>query len=394
MIRMKKYRKPLLFVVVVLFWFAQYVYIPQQTPFLMATGVGAGMVGNIIGAYGISQMLLRLPVGIMADRAGHHKLFICLGVLGAGLASTVRILWPGGPGFFIANLFSGFASAMWISFMVLYMDYGEEGEQQKSTSQVIMANNLGILLGFGASTLFYERMGMSAICAMSVGAGVLGLLLALGIPAEKESAVMQSPAVKDLLAVCKSRKLWLFSGLAIVQQGIQMSTTMSFTAQILKGLGANAALIGLSSIIYMVCAVCFAYLAGTRFCGKRGPGFWVPTVLGLVAVYCVAVSTLQWIPAVMACQILPGASTGILFTYLTSEAMDGVPREKKSTAMGFYQAVYALGMTILPMLSGYFAEHFSMRTAYFILAAVALAGCAFSVVYYQKAVDSHKAHSV
>lgn len=56
-----------LFLAVIFFWFAQYVYIPFQTPYLTAVGTKAGMVGMIIGAYGISQMLLRMPVGILAD---------------------------------------------------------------------------------------------------------------------------------------------------------------------------------------------------------------------------------------------------------------------------------------------------------------------------------------
>ena len=47
-------------------------------------------------------------------------------------------------------------------------------------------------------------------------------------------------------------------------------------------------------------------------------------------------------------QVLPGMATGILFSYATSEAMQGVPGEQRSTAMGFFQAVYAVGMTTFP----------------------------------------------
>ena len=32
--------------------------------------------------------------------------------------------------------------------------------------------------------------------------------------------------------------------------------------------------------------------------------------------------------------------------------MEGVPKEKKSTAMGFYQAVYGIGITLGPVLMG------------------------------------------
>ena len=52
------------------------------------------------------------------------------------------------------------------------------------------------------------------------------------------------------------------------------------------------------------------------------------------------------------------------FSYLTSEAT----QESKSTAMGFFQAVYALGMTLFPMICGNIVSHFSMLYAYLFLA--------------------------
>ena len=44
--------------------------------------------------------------------------------------------------------------------------------------------------------------------------------------------------------------------------------------------------------------------------------------------------------------------------------MKYVPQESKSTAMGFFQAVYALGMTLFPMICGNIVSHFSMLYAY------------------------------
>lgn len=74
------YQKNLLLIIVVLFWFAQYVYVPFQTPYLSTMQVSSSMIGIIIGTYGFSQMILRMPIGIMADKNGRHKLFIILGV--------------------------------------------------------------------------------------------------------------------------------------------------------------------------------------------------------------------------------------------------------------------------------------------------------------------------
>ena len=58
-------REGLLLVVVVLFWFALYLHIPYQTPFLTGAGVAAGFTGTIVGAYGITQLFFRLPLFIV-----------------------------------------------------------------------------------------------------------------------------------------------------------------------------------------------------------------------------------------------------------------------------------------------------------------------------------------
>ncbi|GAA3322733.1 hypothetical protein GCM10020331_043790 [Ectobacillus funiculus] len=44
-------------------------------------------VGLVLGSYGLTQMLLRVPLGIWSDRIGKRKVFILLGMLCATLSS-------------------------------------------------------------------------------------------------------------------------------------------------------------------------------------------------------------------------------------------------------------------------------------------------------------------
>ncbi|WP_265455802.1 MFS transporter [Enterococcus sp. HY326] len=368
----------LILLIVILFWFAQYVYIPYQTPYLAAINVSTNFVGMIVGAYGISQLLLRLPVGVMADLRGNHKFFITIGVLLAGFASLIRIISPDGVGFLVANILSGFASATWISFMVLYLSYFSKLQQTSATSKIIMANNLGMLLGFITSTLLFNMLGMQIICLFSLLAGLIGFGFSLFIINQKS----QPSAIKlrELLQIGKNRRLLLFSLLALIQQGIQMSTTMSFTNQIIQTLSGSSLLVGISSIIYMVAAVFFARLASTDFINRLPKKNWIILSFILLAVYCVAVPLSPSVGLIYVLQLIPGMATGILFSLLTSEAMMEVPAEKKSTAMGFFQAIYAIGMTLFPIIAGTLNDSFSMTTAYFFLGFMALlAGSSFYV---------------
>ena len=191
--------------------------------------------------------------------------------------------------------------------------------------------------------------------------------------------------VKELLRVCTDRRLILFSLLALIQQGIQMATAMSFTTQILKDLGASSGLIGGASIFYMAAAGSSARFASTALCARRGARFYIPLVFLLVAIYCILVPLVGNVAVIFLLQALPGMSNGILLSYLTSESMRDVPEEKKSTAMGLFQAVYAVGMSVFPAVVGALAEHVNVAVGYAFLAAAAFVGMTAALLYYHYA---------
>ncbi len=375
------FQKNILWIIVVFFWYAQYVYIPYQTVYLYAAGVAANFIGIIVGVYGLAQLVFRMPVGLIADKINLHKTFILLGVLAAGAASLFRVCLPAGPGFLAGNLLSGFASAMWISFMVLYFSYFTKENRQKASGLIVAANNIGILLGFVTSTVLYGRFGMRLLCGLSVAAAAVAFLLSCFI--REPATPKKAPSVRDLVRVCADRRLIVFSILALIQQGIQLSTSMSFTAQVAKQKGADNVQIGLCSIIYILTAVLSSYFAATesaRHCGTR---FWIPAILICLAAYCVLVPNLPSVEWICAAQVLSGLSTGILFSYCTSEAMVNVPKQKASTAMGFYQAVYAVGMTVFPALTGKIANVSSIGAAFYVLSGIALSGVVLSLLFYR-----------
>ena len=374
-------QKNIQLIIVSLFWFAQYVYIPYQATYLSSIGVASSYVGIIVGAYGFSQMILRMPVGLMADKRGKHKPFIIIGVLLSGTASLFRIAFPSGLGFLIASLFSGFSSAMWISFMVLYFSNFPKEQRQNASSIIVAANNLGILAGFVAGTLLHDRYGIRLLCVLSVLSTIPALLLSLLIKEPEETS--DTLPVKELILVYADKRLILFSLLALIQQGVQISTSMSFTTQVAQARGASGLQIGICSIIYILAAVLSSYFASSKIAQKRGAPFWIPAILICLAGYCFMVPNLPSVEWIYAVQVLSGLSTGILFSFCTSEAMKNIPRQKASTAMGYYQAIYALGMTTFPVLTGIISNTVTIRSAFYVLSVIVLIGFAAAIVFYQ-----------
>lgn len=370
--------------IIILFWFAQYVYIPFQTPYLTILNISTTFIGIIVGAYGVSQMLFRLPVGMMADTVNKHKYFILAGCVSSGLASIFRIVLDSGTGYLIANLFSGFASAMWISFMILYLSFYSPDKQQQGTGKIMYYNYLGILIAFIASTLLYDKMGMPFLCALGVIAGLLGAVLTLFLKEEKTQPAVAKPSVSTLFKSLGKKTLIIFSLLTIAVKGIETTTTMSFTNQILKDLGGSSLIIGCSSVIFMLSSVISSGIASKDICSKRPPLFWAVVGYACLIAYCVLVPIVSNIYIILVLQLLPGIPSGILFSFLTAEAMQDVQPEHKSTAMGFFQAVYAIGMTVLPIITGKIADTVSMAAGYLVLAAISALCILIACIYYSR----------
>lgn len=363
----RKRQMNLLLVIVCLFWFGQYVYIPYQTTYLLSIGVPSGITGLIIGAYGLVQIFFRIPAGILADTGSGHKKMIMAGVCCVSAASLFRVLRPDAQGFFVANLFSGLGASAWISYMVFYMQLGKDAIQA-ATGKIMAANNTGVFLGFVTSSLLYERMGMTMICLFSVVAGAIGIALVFGIREERPEK--RSFTAQEWRGIFTYRRLLFFSVLAMLQQGVQMATCMSFTIQAVKELGATSVQSGIASIVYIVMAVAFSLLSGSSFFVKSGSNRVIPAGIVCQMVYCILVPAASNVYEIYGCQVLAAAAMGFLFTSLTSESMKGVPDHFYSTAMGIFQSVYAVGMTAFPILTGYIRGKFGLAGGYYFMAAM------------------------
>lgn len=377
----KKRQMNLLLAIVCLFWFGQYVYMPFQTTYLLSTGVSSGMTGMIIGAYGLVQVFFRIPAGALADTGSGHKKIITAGICCVAAASLIRVLLPNAGGFFAANLFSGLGASAWISYMVYYMGL-EEGSLQTATGKIMAANNTGVFLGFVTSSLLYDRLGMRVICLFSVIAGAAGMFLAFGIREEKREK--HSFTRQEWKGIFTYRRLLFFSLLALLQQGVQMATCMSFTIQAVKELGATAGQVGMTSVVYIVMAVVFSLMSSRPFFVRLGYRRVIPAGIVCQMLYCILVPAVRSIYAVYGCQVLAAAAMGFLFTSLTSESMKGVPGYFYSTAMGIFQAVYAVGMTLFPILMGVIRGRFGLAGGYYFMAAMLCLGLISILIFLQR----------
>ena len=291
------------------------------------------------------------------------------------------MVYPTANGFLVGNILTGVAASTWLMYMVLYYSYFDRSKEHMAASKCLVANVIGMFLGFLFATIFYQKFGMSLMLIAAALAAFAATILALFLKEEKRN---KKSNIKDLILVIKNKRLLFFSVLSIIEQGIHMAASVSFTLNRIKELGGASYLVGIASLLNMFFAIVSAYIASTSFASKRGSKFYVPFSFVLLGLYCVAVILTKNIFVIVASQILSGLSIGMLASYLTSEALIEIDRDKKSSAMGFYQTAYSIGIFIYPIITGKIVEMYSIEMAYIFLTASAVI-CAFiALLYYKK----------
>ena len=366
----KSVTKTLLIVMILFFWFAQYVYIPYHTPYLLSLGAASSFVGIIVGAYGFAQVLFRIPIGILADRKAGQKKIILIGLVCAAIASAIRIIFPYPAAFLIANFITGVTSATWVSVTVFFSSLFEPGEMKKAMGISIAGNNGGILLGFIASAYISDRLGMVFLFAASIISAICGILTWLFI---KESSPEQIETGKiDLIGILKNPSLLFFSFLGLLLQAVVFSTTMSFTTSYAKLLSVSDFDLALCMIIFITVSVVASLVIGyaKRWSNKAMFIF----LFGCFVVYCglLPFATAMWHIHIL--QAVCGIANGGIMSLAMACSMESAKDGCRSTTMAVFQACYGIGMTLGPIFTGILVDHLGYTAGFLSMAVISVAG--------------------
>lgn len=362
-----KRKRFLLCLVTFLFWFAQYVYNPYMTPYLLGLGISASFAGVIVGMYGSTQLICRLPLGVMADHKQKHRLFILLGLALCALAAGIRVLSQNPYVLLCANAISGVASSMWISFTILNSLYYAPEELSRSIGSINAVNNAGILAAYILGGLFYEKFGMVLMFWMSLAAGLLGAIVALFI---RDEPAKEGLPVKKLLSVVLQRRLIVFSLLGTLFQLIVFATANSFASTVINNAGVTPVQLSICSALFTLGGMLSSYFVGSKPAQRIGPVKLSVIGFGLLAVYSFALPHMPNFAALAAMQFVGGCGGTSTFSIIMSDAIRDVPGEQRSTAMGFYQSVYAVGIMAGPSLMGGLIDALTIAPAFAIVGAV------------------------
>ncbi len=377
----REYRSSILisYLCTMFLWGAVYIYMPILSPYTKMVSGSLQAAGLVMGAYGLSQMILRVPLGVLSDRTRRRKPFIVLGFVFDGLANLGLIL-SGSTGMLFLSVFtSGIAASMWVPFTVLFSSYFPLGRIARSMSFIMFFSRLAQICANYSGGKIADAWGWTIPFYVGGGLSFLGLILALGISEvrpEKSSELSLAKA----LEVGRNRMLLISSFLCILMQFSNFAVAYGFSPIFAQQLGASKADLGLLLFWYLLPNLTGTLLSGTlirRFLADR----WILTVGFLLiagAVFCIPAS--DRLGTLFLVQAINGTGVGLVFPLLMGLSIQSIPREQQATAMGFFQSLYAVGMSLGPILSGFAAHRWGLPSVFVLNGLLCLLGAFFSFI--------------
>ena len=361
---------------IALFWFSQYVFIPYFTPYLRELGIIGSAAGIILGTYGFSQMVLKTPLGIEANRRGNHMPYMISG-FACTIASSAMLFFLTHPvAIFFARLVAGIGSTTWVSFIVYFTSLHDKKETGKTLAAIMIANNSGILFSYIFGIFLFSAFGIRFLFAAAVASACAGFMLFLTIKDRGAGTEGSNVSIRGFKQIISNRSLLLFSTLFALEQVVVFATVMSFTSDFIKTtLDAGGRELAMLSVVFSVACILGSYWMRTELCGRIPAKYQIAACFLLSAVYCVVVPVCYSILLVYLMQVLIGIAQSVLMTLTMSLSLENIPSENRSAAMGLYQSIYSLGMTVGPILMGWLLDAYaSYSAAFFTISVVNSAG--------------------
>lgn len=354
-----------------LFWMALYVYVPILAPYGRQLGGSMTVVGLIIASYGLMQLLFRIPLGVWSDRIGRRKPFLVAGLLllaasGIGLALSPTPEWM-----ILARALGGLAACSWVIWAITYAGYFDSSQTTTAMSHLAVNAALGQLVSTYGGGWIADGYGWQMPFYVGAGLALLSLLFLLPLP-ETKSSESGKITLGRIKAIGASGALLFVSSVSAAGQFVNFVTIYGFTPVYATQIGATNVQQGTLILVGMACQMVSSYIGGAwcayRF-GNRGTVFVAFVITGIGTLMIPYSDSLAQL---YLAQAIGGFGRGLMQPILMALAVQTVPQRERGTAMGIYQAVYAVGMFSGPALGGVLGDWLGLGGLFVFTAAICI----------------------
>jgi MFS family permease len=377
---MKKKGIILFCILTLMFWGGQYAYVPTLTPYAKSIGSSVQMIGLIGASYGLMQLIFRIPIGVFSDIQRKRKPYVIMGISFVTLSGICFLLIKTPAGALIARSLAGIASSFWAIFAVMFASYFTD--QVRAIGILSACQSLGTVVATWAGGVISQRIGATAPFVFTTVLGLIGLALALMLKDDK--TIVSGVKISDLYGIVKEKGVIFFSLLGMLLQFVSFGTAYVFTPLIAKNLGAGDTQLGILTFLFMLPSVFASLLIGSKLFKRIGFRTIFSVSFLLMAITSIPIAIIKSLNLLFVLQFIAGFGYGTCFTGLLSLIVSSIPNAKRATATAFYQAVYALGMFIGPVFTGFLSNAKSFLVPYAILGAISTLAAVATIVFFNR----------
>ena len=357
-----------------LYWFSIYSYVAILPAYAKHLGASYQMIGVILGSYGLTQVLLRLPLGILSDRLGRRKIFLVAGTILALVSSLGMWLFRDVNSLLFFRLLSGFAATGWVLQTVLFTKCYPPEEGSRVMGIVTAVVNFGEMSAMIAGGLVAQYYGQEQVFLLAALVAVLALI-SNGAIKEKHTKEKRKPVkAGEIIGMVSDRSLALAALLGLLVQLISFGTVFGFAPLVAKNLGASYAEIGLLPTIYLLPGIVASLLSATFFLRFFSERLLVTAGFLIMAAGCFSIPFVPDITTLFITQAIAGFARGMVFPILMSLGIRDVAGNRQATAMGFFQTIYGMGMFLGPLIVGVISDWAGMLWGFMFAGASGMLG--------------------
>ena len=374
-----------------LYWLSLYLFVPVLAPRAHDLGAGVAGVGLVLATYGFVQFLLRIPLGVWSDRIGKRQPFLVaamvacgVAAMGMGVARTPLLLA-------VFRGVSGLGACGWVAITLLYAEFFPAERTGRALGFVGFLATGSQLAGTFAGGLVAQFFGFAAPFLGAAGIAAAGLLVSLAVRPAAPRAPRPPVPLSARLAAGRDRQVLTASALSIASHYLTFVTVYGFSPLLAATrFGAGGVALGVLSLAATVPSALASLGSGPL--GER----WTPRTVAVLGFVIAAVGTaslpfapgLAWLDAASAAV---GLGVGLLGPTLMTTAVQGFSPERRGAAMGFYQALYSIGMFGGPAVAGLIGARLGMGGLFLTTAALAAVAAAGSAAVLRRGAHPHTA---
>jgi DHA1 family multidrug resistance protein-like MFS transporter len=352
--------------VAILYWFSLYTY-PAYLPIHIQSIVhDLSHTGAILSMYGLVQIFIRLPLGIVSDVLGKRKPFIVIGLIALGVGPLILAKSSSAGGLFIGRAITGLAAGTWVPLAAHIIDKSSK-DVFKTTNTLSFIGNLASILAVVVTPLLtLTRFGIIATFGAASFSAFIAIIIWI-LSTKKINEDKTTSLIHSIWSRVKNPAI-LFPGFlfAIIQFGIY-TTTFTFIPLIGRKLQLPDNQFNKLLIIYFAISIC------TNIILKKVLNKQNRKLIGAVSIIFLSLGIIitgysTSFFSLIAAQLFIGISHGIGMPLFLGLAMSESKSESRAISMGVFQSAYSIGMFAGPPISTRLVEICGISTMSIIVA--------------------------